>query len=356
MKKNFVITLIMFFCAFSCYFIATIGAEEPEAAQRASFANLLNLSTAANLNGFNYNGENAVLGGYMEAQRSISMAVEFSAGIEYVILAALDNLNSNISLKIYRGQGTSGTVIAGDLNNDSACVIRFTPAASGLHTVELFNGSREKVFVSLVILRAQRNTNFNLYSLAEANGIILENTFIPQTNPDGSVTMLRFNNFQIRITSMTDGRPKISSMAAEEFNRQIAMYRNSLQANPRDYNACIILACLFFERNLSGDFREAIKYCDTALNISREDAKALFIRGLAYGELGEKEKAMNDFQSVLRLDIQSAKSVYYLMGMIYAMDLRTNNEAINAFERVAALDPDFTDIKDVLMLIYSRRR
>jgi hypothetical protein len=56
------------------------------------------------------------------------------------------------------------------------------------------------------------------------------------------------------------------------------------------------------------------------------------------------------------LDIQSAKSVYYLMGMIYAMDLRTNNEAINAFERVAALDPDFIDIKDVLMVLYSRRR
>jgi hypothetical protein len=286
MKINYTIRLILLFCAFSSSFIATIGAEEPEAAQRASFANLLSLSTAANLNGFNYNGENAVLGGYMEAQRSTSMAVEFTAGIEYVILAAPDNLNSSINLKIYRGQGTGGAVIAGDLNNDSACVIRFIPAASGFHAIELINASRARVFVSLVILRAQRNTNFNLYSLTEANGIILENTFIPQTNPDGSVTMLRFNNFQIRIMPMTDGRPKISSIAAEEFNRQIAMYRNFLQATPRDYNACIILACLYFERNLSGDFREAIKYCDTALNINREDTKALFIRGLSYGELG----------------------------------------------------------------------
>jgi hypothetical protein len=140
---------------------------------RLSLVHVLTLSTVARIENFDYSGSNALLGTYLEAGKSLSMITSFDAGVQYLMLSAADLVDSDVDLKVYQGQGTSGTVIAKDTRADSACVVRFTPASSGIYTFELINSSSVPVFVSLLTLRATRNPNFTLMALAEALDITL---------------------------------------------------------------------------------------------------------------------------------------------------------------------------------------
>ncbi|MCL2759491.1 MAG: hypothetical protein FWD22_04705 [Treponema sp.] len=133
-----------------------------------SLANVVLLSTVAQLDNFDYNGANALLGTYLEAGKTITMRNTYTAGVEYLMLAAPDLLDCDVDLKVYQGSGTGGTVIAKDTRPDSICVVRFKPTVSGEHTFELINSSNKAVFVSVVTLRAERNPAFTLVAMAEA--------------------------------------------------------------------------------------------------------------------------------------------------------------------------------------------
>jgi len=133
-----------------------------------SLANVVVLSTVAQLDNFDYDGVNALLGTYLEAGKTITMRTSFTAGVEYLMLAAPDLLHCDVDLKVYQGVGTGGPVIAKDTRPDAICVVRFKPTVSGDHTFELINSSSRAVFVSLVRLRAQRNPDFTLIAMAEA--------------------------------------------------------------------------------------------------------------------------------------------------------------------------------------------
>jgi tetratricopeptide (TPR) repeat protein len=58
---------------------------------------------------------------------------------------------------------------------------------------------------------------------------------------------------------------------------------------------------------------------------------------------------------VLRTNIQSMKGVYYVMGMIYYKDGKTD-EAISAFEKVKTIDPEFVDTGEVLEELYKKKQ
>jgi len=161
MKK---VLVFVFFIAFA----VNSYAQDAFDFMQNSLANVVILSTAAQLDNFDYDGANALLGTYLEAGKSITMRNNYTAGVEYLILAAPDLLYCDVDLKVYQGSGTGGTVIAKDTRPDSICVVRFKPTVSGEHTFELINSSSRAVFISVVTLRAQRNPDFTLIAMAEA--------------------------------------------------------------------------------------------------------------------------------------------------------------------------------------------
>jgi len=140
---------------------------------QASLANVIILSSSSPLENFDYDGSSSLLGTLLEARNSITMISSFTAGVEYVMLAAPHSLNSNIELKIYQGAGTHGRVVAKDTLPLPICAVRFTPAESGDHTIELINSSQGPAFISLIRLRAQRNPAFTLIAMAQALDITL---------------------------------------------------------------------------------------------------------------------------------------------------------------------------------------
>jgi len=137
-----------------------------------SLVNVLTVSTILQIADYEYNGDNALWGTYLEPGKSIALSAQYDAGVEYLMLAAAHTEKTEIYLKVYRGQGTGGTVIAKDTAPDAAPIVRFTPTNSGWHCFELINASNVPAFVSLVVLKQKRNANFTFTSLVEA----LQNT------------------------------------------------------------------------------------------------------------------------------------------------------------------------------------
>jgi tetratricopeptide (TPR) repeat protein len=196
------------------------------------------------------------------------------------------------------------------------------------------------------------------YVTENPNSMVLDyesKAFLPHLNPDGSWTLFNVNNLQIKMMPMTDGRTKGALNPSTELDELIAKYEDDLKANPQDYDTNIMLAGLYIDRDKPGDAAEAVKYSSMALTIKQDDPQALYARGLSYKETGESDKALSDLQAVLKSSIQSVKGVYYIMGTIYTKEKKVD-DAIDAFEKVAALDPGFADTQEILEVLYQQKQ
>ena len=181
---------------------------------------------------------------------------------------------------------------------------------------------------------------------------------LPQYNQDGSVTAFTVNGIAFKFMPMTFSGSSRGALTrtTDEFDALIKQYEANLAANPQDYDTCIMLAGLYIDRgNNPGDADMAIKYSDQALAINNNDSDALYARALAYNAKGDdssRAMALSDLEIVLRTNIQRMKGVYYVMGMInYKSD--KIDEAIEAFEKVRAIDPGFIDTDEILEVLYS---
>ena len=210
--------------------------------------------------------------------------------------------------------------------------------------------------------------NFEGFTPEDYSGItVIEydpNSLQPQYNLDGSITMFSTKSVQFKIMPMIgikDQNPPNRgplNRTAEEFDEKISQYEADLAANPEDYDACIMLAGLYIDRNDPGDADMAVKYSNQALAIRKDDSDAIYARGLAYSnknDVSSRDNALGDLEIVLRSNVQRMKGVYYVMGMIYSKSVKID-EAIEAFEKVKAIDPDFVDTNEILDLLYSFKK
>lgn len=133
-----------------------------------SLENLLTASKNVNLADFEYDGDNALWGTYLEAGKSMAFDWRYDAGVEYLMLAAAHTKMAEIYLKVRQGQGTGGPVIKKDTAPDPAPMARFKPSVSGWHCFELINESDKPAFVSLIVLKKKINANFSLAGIEEA--------------------------------------------------------------------------------------------------------------------------------------------------------------------------------------------
>jgi tetratricopeptide (TPR) repeat protein len=187
--------------------------------------------------------------------------------------------------------------------------------------------------------------------------------YIPQYNPDGSMTLFTVNGVEVKIMPMTRRNSRGGSIpVTNEFDALIAKYTDTVRENPQDFDACIMLAGLYFRRNRPGNSGEgipadaelAVKYSNQALGLGINDPQALYLRGLAYANQGKNPQALTDFEVVLKSNLGTMKGVYYIMGMLFIRENR-KDEAIEAFEKVQILDPDFGDTNTILEQLYSMR-
>jgi hypothetical protein len=140
-----------------------------------SLVNVISLGTVIQLKGadFEYKEGGALWGCYLEGEANKTLSAQFDAGVEYLILAASDDLAIDIDLKVYQGQGSDGILVTKDTASDGAPVVRFTPESSGWYTFSVENASLSGAFASVILLRYKKNAGFSFDALDEAVGNIL---------------------------------------------------------------------------------------------------------------------------------------------------------------------------------------
>ena len=88
----------------------------------------------------------------------------------------------------------------------------------------------------------------------------------------------------------------------------------------------------------SGDYLEALKHYDSAIDSGHSDALTVYRRGAALDALGQSDRALDDYDEAIRLDPKYPLA-YYARGVLLAGYKRTYDRAIGDFDKVLTLDP-----------------
>jgi tetratricopeptide (TPR) repeat protein len=89
----------------------------------------------------------------------------------------------------------------------------------------------------------------------------------------------------------------------------------------------------------SDDYAEALRHYDSAIDPGNPEALALYRRGASLDALGQGDRALADYNEVIRADPGQAMA-YFARGILLATRKRAYLRAIADFDRVLALQPD----------------
>jgi tetratricopeptide (TPR) repeat protein len=92
----------------------------------------------------------------------------------------------------------------------------------------------------------------------------------------------------------------------------------------------------------SGDYLEALKHYDSAIDPMQPDALALYRRGAVLDGLGQSDRALKDFNQAIRLDPKYPLA-FYGRGILLATRERAYARAIADFDKVLQLEPNNVD-------------
>ena len=92
----------------------------------------------------------------------------------------------------------------------------------------------------------------------------------------------------------------------------------------------------------SGDYQEALKHYDSAIDPKNPDALNLFRRGVALDGLGQIDRALADYSEAIRR-APNEPSAYLKRGILLASRKRAYDRALADFSRALELAPDSID-------------
>ncbi len=118
------------------------------------------------------------------------------------------------------------------------------------------------------------------------------------------------------------------------------------EMNPGDVEAVLKLAELYFYMK---DYKKTFEYADKAENIDKLSAKADFIRGMAYKDLGDTAKAVRSFQKTVEKDPEYFHA-YMQLGLMYS--LKHSRLAVDYFNNALNLNPKSIEALYSLALFY----
>ena len=100
---------------------------------------------------------------------------------------------------------------------------------------------------------------------------------------------------------------------------------------------------------LTNDFKGSLKQIDEALKIDKYNAKAYFIKGMAFKQVGDTAKAVSSFKTTVEQDPEYYHA-YMQLGLIYA---RVNNKfAIDYFKSAIKNNPKSIEAYYALGMFY----
>lgn len=130
--------------------------------------------------------------------------------------------------------------------------------------------------------------------------------------------------------------PHLSHMSDRDYYVQIIQHLTERLRDEPDNRLAYFLRG---NANLDyGDFRSAVDDYDRAIKL-QPDAVAYNNRGIAYRNLKEPRRAMEDFRQALLMDIDY-RDAYNNLGLVLS-DESAFEEAVRCFNRAIDLDPNY---------------
>jgi tetratricopeptide (TPR) repeat protein len=102
-------------------------------------------------------------------------------------------------------------------------------------------------------------------------------------------------------------KKSLECLVTGEYNNAINYCNQVIIRDPKSAVTYTIRARAYFEKN---DMNSAIRDCTQAINLDKNNISAYFIRGNAYAKTGNLSKAISDWQSVLKIDPENENAKY----------------------------------------------
>jgi tetratricopeptide (TPR) repeat protein len=101
------------------------------------------------------------------------------------------------------------------------------------------------------------------------------------------------------------------------------------------------------------DFNAMISDCTKKIEANPDDKDARIMRGLAFYKTSEWYDALKDLQVVSEMDTKGMEGVYYAIANSY-IQTGKRQKAIEVYEKIKAINPEFADVNELLK-IYKRK-
>ncbi len=139
------------------------------------------------------------------------------------------------------------------------------------------------------------------------------------------------------IVSQIPANQQQAASTDEQIARHIKHLKESALANENDSEAWTKLAHAYFEANA---FEEAIEAYLKVLEINPDNSPIYTDLGVMYRRSKEPEKAIDAFEKALKIDPTNLHAQFNI-GIVLWHDLGNKNGAIESWEKVAELNPDY---------------
>jgi tetratricopeptide (TPR) repeat protein len=101
-----------------------------------------------------------------------------------------------------------------------------------------------------------------------------------------------------------------------------------------------------------GHYQEAIDELDTLLSFDAANPEALFLRGLAYQKSQKFHEAVQNYETLLKLNPQNLKA-HYNLGMIFGFKTNQPHKALQRFDDFLSIKPDHPEARHVSQIMIS---
>ena len=118
----------------------------------------------------------------------------------------------------------------------------------------------------------------------------------------------------------------------------VSSFNTVLDIQPEDYDACIQLGNIYSVRKSV----LALQYYNNALKYRPGSTEAFYNRGLFYQMTGQFDKAMFDYETILKLDPKYADA-YYNIGFINSVEKKDYKTAIVNFTDAIRCDEQYAE-------------
>ena len=141
----------------------------------------------------------------------------------------------------------------------------------------------------------------------------------------------------------------MSVRQAKIWENSYTLWAAQIERSPDNYFGYVNLGVA---NATDGNYEEAIKYLDRAMELNPTDNKGLMNRGKVLEALGRYEDAIVDLKNVIKYNPQRA-TAYYNLGVIYDMRFRDYDKALNYYNYAIQLEPDYSNAYNNRGIVYA---